>query len=86
MAVDDAGRPFELSPDPLLSSVCPRLEKIKLGNTEHMEAITPILCDKAIFGVNLQDVGLSELVRDYFKEMCAGEGAVRRALEQHLNA
>ncbi len=86
MAVDDAGRPFELSPDPLLSSVCPRLEKIKLGNTEHMEAITQILCDKAIFGVNLQDVGLSELVRDYFKEMCAGEGAVRRALEQHLNA
>ena len=34
MAVDDAGNAFELSPDPLLDTVCPYIEGFKLGETK----------------------------------------------------
>ena len=33
MAIDDAGNAFELSPDPLLDTVCPYVEGFKLGET-----------------------------------------------------
>ncbi len=54
MAIDDKGNAFTLSPDPLLATVCPHVEGIKLGETEGVEEkIRPILENQAIFGVDL---------------------------------
>jgi len=85
MAVDDRGERFELSPDPLLQTLCPQMEKIKLGDTEVEEVLKPIMEDARIFGVNLYEAGLAGKVCGYFKELAAGPGAVRRTLEKYVS-
>ena len=84
MAIDDEGVAFELSPDPLLDTVCPIVAGIKLGDTDVEEAIKPLLTNKAIFGVDLYEVGLAELVVKYFTELIAGPGAVRNTFKKYV--
>lgn len=85
LAIDDNGNKFELSPDPMLQSLCPKLSTIHLGETcDVEEVLCPILKDKKIFGVDLYDVGLAEQVCDYFKEMIKGTGAVRETLKKYV--
>ena len=87
MAVDDEGNKFELSPDPLLDTVCPYVAKIKLGgDVDAEEAIKNLLSDKTIFGVDLYEVGLAQRVCGYFKELIAGPGAVRATLRKYVEA
>lgn len=84
MAIDDKGNKFELSPDPLLSSVTPIIDNVKLGNAENVhETLIKILSNKAIFGVDLYEAGLDEKIESYFKELIAGEGAVRSTLKKY---
>lgn len=85
MAVDDNGNPFELSPDPLLDTICPYVAGIKLGDDIDAEAILQkVLKDKSIFGVDLYEVGLADRVCEYFKELTAGVGAVRATLKKYV--
>ncbi len=85
MAVDDEGKAFELSPDPLLDSVCPYVAGIQLGENADVEAaLEKVLKDKSIFGVDLYDVGLADRVCGYFKELTAGVGAVRATLKKYV--
>lgn len=85
MAVDDEGNAFELSPDPLLDSVCTYVAGFQLGENEDVEeALKPLLENEKIFGVNLYKAGMAELVCDYFKEMTAGIGAVRDTLKKYV--
>ena len=85
LAVDDNGKKFELSPDPMLQSLCPMLSKIQPGKADDVEEVLrPVLKDKKIFGVDLYEVGLAEKVCDYFKEMVKGTGAVRETLKKYV--
>lgn len=88
MAVDDAGNAFELSPDPLLDTVCPYVAGFKLGevgDVAEIEAtLKPVLENAKIFGVNLYEVGMAETVCSYFKELTAGVGAVRETLKKYV--
>lgn len=85
MAVDDNGEAFELSPDPLLDAVCPYVAGIKLGGENDVEtALKPVLENADIFGVNLYEAGLAELVIGYFRELTAGVGAVRATLRKYV--
>ncbi len=43
-----------------------------------------ILSNKNIFGVDLYEAGLAEKVEGYYKELCAGKGAVRAVLKKYL--
>ena len=81
--VDDKGNPFTLSLDPLLEELQPIMSPITLGTKLDVAPILqPILENASIFGVNLYEVGLAELVCDYFGRMISGPGAVRATLEQ----
>lgn len=88
MAIDDAGNAFELSPDPLLDTVCPYVEGFKLGETKDVAEIEstlkPVLENEKIFGVNLYDVGMAEKVCGYFDEMIQGPNAVRETLHKYV--
>lgn len=88
MAVDDAGNAFELSPDPLLDTVCPYVEGFKLGETKDVAEIEatlkPVLEKDKIFGVNLYEVDMAEKVCGYFNEMLVGVGSVRATLKKYL--
>lgn len=83
MAIDDAGKAFELSPDPLLETVCPYVAGIKFGDTDVEAAIRPIMENEKIFGVNLYKVGMADKVCGYFKELIAGPGAIRATLKKY---
>lgn len=84
MAVDDEGNIFELSPDPLNDTVRLFVADIKLGEDVDVEArLETILKNDKIFGVNLYEVGMAELVISYFKELIAGPGAVRKRIKKY---
>lgn len=83
MGVDDEGREFTLSPDPLLDTVRPYVADITLGAEVNVEeALTPVLKMKEIFGVDLYEIGMAEKVCGYFRELIAGPGAVREILKK----
>ena len=44
-----------------------------------------ILANKTIFGVDLYEAGLADAVCAYFKELCAGKGAVRSTLHKYVD-
>lgn len=84
MAVDDAGNSIALSPDPMLDTVCPVLSNIKLGEAFAAETtLHPLLSNEKIFGVDLYETGLAELVCGYFEELTSGAGAVRATLKKY---
>ena len=75
MGVDDEGRSFQPSPDPLAETLVPLIQE---------ENIRPILENVEIFGADLYGAGLADKVEGYFEEMLAGPGAVRRTLEKYV--
>ncbi len=86
MGVDDQGKEFELSADPLLDKARAFVADIKLGESDAEKikaAVLPLLKDATIFGVDLEAVGLSDMVIGYFTELVAGEGAIRKTLEKY---
>lgn len=81
--VDDNGNAFTLSPDPMLDTLLPLIKELKLGEESDVHRIlTPLLSDEQIFGINVYDAGMGELVESYVKEMTAGPGAVRNLLNK----
>ena len=76
LAVDDAGCPMELSPDPLLADITWN-DPSSLG-----DRLKAILAKDSIFGVNLYEVGLGQPVEDAFRSMLEGPGAVRNTLKR----
>lgn len=85
MAVDDEGKTFELSADPLLDIVRPYVSALELKEGQEVEAaVAPVLRMKQIFGVDLYEAGLAELVIQYLKEMTSGVGAVRSTLNKYV--
>ena len=87
MALDDAGKPFTLSPDPIAPVLSEKLAAVRLGDKGPFhELLQPILSDTRIFAVDLYEAGLGETVEQDFAELVAGPGAVRAALRRHLAA
>ncbi|MDR0316741.1 MAG: mannitol dehydrogenase family protein [Treponema sp.] len=84
LGIDDQGKPFEVSPDPLYPSLAPGLAGIKLGQKGPFRAaLQPILSDSKIFAVNLYEAGLGEKVESLFEELIAGPGAVAATLKKY---
>lgn len=85
MGIDDNGNKFELSSDPLLSTLTPIMEKVSFGMEDGIhEVLEEILSNEAIFSVNLYKVGLGEKVEGLFKELIQGKGAIRNTLKKYL--
>ena len=83
LAVDDNGNEFALSSDPLLEDLTSKLATVKLGGTYNGE-ILEILSNANIFGVNLVEIGLADKIEGMFKELIAGNGAVKATLDKYL--
>jgi fructuronate reductase len=45
--------------------------------------LLPLLKNKQIFGVDLEEAGISDEVLSMFAEMLSGKGAVRTALQKY---
>ncbi|MDF1510028.1 mannitol dehydrogenase family protein [Robertmurraya sp. DFI.2.37] len=82
LGIDDAGKEFTLSPDPLLETLQETLAGVSLGaQTSNVKAI---LSNESIFGINLYEIGVGEKIEGMFHEMLAGPGAVRKTLEKYI--
>lgn len=85
MATDDKGTPFTLSSDPLLDTVRPFVASFRPGGLpEDLSGLNPLLSDSRIWGVDLIEAGLADRVTDYFRQLCAGNGAVEHTLKKYL--
>lgn len=86
MAIDDKGNSFELSPDPMLSSLTKIIADIKMGEVQNVhETLIKILSNKSIFGVDLYEVGLGEKIESYFGELIHGKSAIRAVLKKYCS-
>ena len=86
MGVDDEGREFDLSSDPLLPAMQEKLAGIKLGGEIDDGQIRPILSDTAVWGVDLNQCGLAQKVIGYFRQLMADPGAVRATLKKYVHS
>lgn len=87
MGVDDSGKEFELSADPMLDTICPAISALKLGEVEKAEEVLkPFMQNPVLFGVDLYEAGLAEQVLGYFKELAAKPGAVEETLAKYVMA
>ena len=85
MAVDDEGKAFTPSPDPLLEEARAYVAGYALDSSEKdLSRLDPLLKNEKVFGVDLTAAGLDGLVKGYFAELSAGTGAVRATLEKYV--
>lgn len=85
IGVDDHGEAFELSPDPMLSTMREKLKSYELGREVERTQLNAILSDNGIWGVNLVQCGLADKVSGYFCELMVGPGAVRATLQKYVH-
>lgn len=85
LAVDDQGSDFELSGDPMLPELTKLVSGIKVGEpATYNGQLKPLLSNANIFGVNLYEAGLGELIEEMFIQQIQGPGAVRATLVKYL--
>lgn len=85
LGVDDEGKSFKPSPDPMLEVLQNYVKDISLGDKgPFTEILRPILSNSKIFGVNLYEYGLSTKVEGMFKELVTGKGAIRKTLDKYI--
>ncbi|WP_298503507.1 mannitol dehydrogenase family protein [uncultured Sphaerochaeta sp.] len=85
MAIDDELNSFTPSPDPRLQEAQAYVKDIKIGDKPSMDQLKGLLSDATIFGVDLLEVGLADLVLSYFTSLIEGKGAVRRTLQRYVH-
>lgn len=86
MGVDDSGAMMTLSSDPLLEELKANLNSIKYLDSSSYEKgkLNKILSNKNIFGVDLVQIGMADLIEEYFLGMMKEVGGVRKTLERIL--
>lgn len=85
LGVDDAGEPFELSPDPMIPALRKQMEGIVFGQPDSLkDQLRPILSNANIFGMDLYEAGIGEAIVGLVREEIAGKGAVRAVLKKQL--
>lgn len=85
LAVDDEGKPFPCSSDPMLAELQEKLTGITLGQPESAKGkLEGILRNPVIFGSDLVEMGLAQKIEGMLGELLAGPGAVRATLRKYL--
>lgn len=85
LGVDDEGKTFERSSDPMLSELTEKLAGIELGRPEtYTGQLKEILSNANIFGIDLYEAGIGERIEELFVKEIAGPGAVRKTLKECL--
>lgn len=86
-AIDDEGKAFPLSPDPLADELHDILREVPLGQPDALaDQVHRILSNTEIFGSDLYEAGVGQKVEALFREEIAEPGAVRAVLKKHLTA
>lgn len=85
MAVDDEGNAFTPSADPLLEAAGAYVKDYELSDApKDLSKLDKLLSNEKVFGLNLVEIGMAETVKQYFAELSAGTGAVKKTLEKYV--
>jgi len=85
LAVDDEGKPFELSADPMLDELRALVADVKVGEpASYTGQMRSLLANANVFGVDLYEAGLGEFIEELFVELIGGAGAVRATLVKYM--
>lgn len=85
LGLNDELRPFAPSPDPRLAEVQASLVDIKIGMQGPFPSLASLLSDTTLWGVDLNAIGMADLVQDYLSQLLAGKGAVRETLRKYVH-
>ena len=85
--IDDEGKAFEPSPDPLLEELRAIVAPLEVKEGEQdFSCLKALYSRRDVFGVDLYAVGLGERIECMAAELFAGPGAVRRTLHKYVSA
>ena len=85
MGIDDEGREFTPSSDPLLEEARQYVADYELSfSPKDLSKLDALLANEKIFGVNLHAIGMDTLVKQYFAELSSGVGAVATAQKKYV--
>lgn len=85
MGIDDEGREFTPSSDPLLEEARQYVADYELSSApKDLSKLDALLANEKIFGVNLHAIGMDTLVKQYFAELSSGVGAVAATLKKYV--
>lgn len=85
LAVDDEGKAFECSGDPMLEELQAKLSGVTLGDPNSVSGkLEDILRNPVIFGSDLVELGLAGKIEGQLRELLVGPGAVRATLKKYL--
>lgn len=86
LAVDDEGRPMELSPDPMIPYMKEQLGGIAFGDPQSLtDQLKSVLSNESIFGTDLYQAGIGERIEEMVRSELKGPGAVRQTLKKYLD-
>lgn len=85
LGTDDNLKTFERSSDPMLPQLTEMLSGVEAGKPEtYSGQLKPLLSNASIFGIDLYQAGIGELVESMFLEEIQNAGAVRATLKKYL--
>ena len=85
MGIDDEGKEFTPSSDPLLEEARQYVAGYELSSApKDLSKLDALLANEKIFGVNLHTIGMDILVKQYFAELSSGVGAVTATLQKYV--
>ena len=85
--VDDQGKPFEISPDPLLAELQAIVAPLEVKEgAQDMSCLKALYSRADVFGVDLYAAGLGQRIEAMAAELFAGPGAVRKTLHKYVSA
>jgi fructuronate reductase len=85
--IKDDGTAFEPSPDPMLAELQAIVAPLEVGKKEQdYSCLRQLYSRKDVFGLDLYEAGLGELIEKMVSELYAGNGAVRNTLHKYVSA
>ena len=85
LGVDDAGKTYELAPDPMKEELQAQLKDIVVGEpSTFTDQLRPILSNERLFFIDLYKAGIGEKIEGMFREMIAGPGAAGATLHKYV--
>lgn len=83
--IQDDGKPFNPSPDPMLDELQAIVAPLEVGKKEQdYSCLKNLYSRKDVFGLDLYEAGLGERIEGMVKELFAGYGAVRTTLHKYV--
>ena len=85
--IKDDGTPFEPSPDPMLAELQAIVAPLEIGKADQdWNCLRNLFSRKDVFGLDLYEAGLGDMIERMVCELYAGPGAVRRTLHKYVSA